>query len=216
MHDIPYVKSEHFGPEITASMTAAAMEIKRILKCPIGVQVLACGGREALAVAKSVGLDFIRNEGFVFGHVGDEGYIESNAGTLLRYRKMIDADNVLIFNDIKKKHSSHAITADISLLETAHAAKFFKSDGIILTGKSTGDATDLNDVKLISENRCKLSMPIIIGSGVTRENVKDYVGISDAIILGSYFKDDGYWENELSGERIRDFMEYLNEISELK
>lgn len=216
MHDIPYVKSEHFGPEITASMTAAALEIKRLVKCPIGIQVLACGGREALAVAKSVGLDFIRNEGYVFSHVGDEGLIESNAGTLLRYRKMIDAENVLIFNDIKKKHSSHAITSDISLLETAYAAKFFKSDGIILTGKSTGDVTDLNEVKLISENQCKLSIPIIIGSGVTRGNVKDYVGISDAIILGSYFKDNGYWENELSGERIRDFMEYLNEISELK
>lgn len=212
MHDIPYIKSSKLGPEITASITAAAIEVKNILKCPIGVQVLAGGGNEALAIAKGANLNFIRNEGYVFGHIGDEGFIDSNAGSLLRYRKMIDANNVLIFNDIKKKHSSHAITSDISLLETAEAAKFFKSDGIILTGKSTGDVTDLNEVKLISENRGKLKMPIIIGSGVTRENVKDYVEISDALILGSYFKVDGYWENELDSERIRSFMEHLNEL----
>jgi len=50
------------------------------------------------------GLDFIRCEGFVFSHIGDEGWIDAEAGSLLRYRKMIDAENVLIFTDIKKKH----------------------------------------------------------------------------------------------------------------
>jgi predicted TIM-barrel enzyme len=82
---------------------------------------------------------------------------------------------------------------------------------VILTGKSTGDATDLNEVKLIAQNRGKLNMPIIIGSGVTKENVKDYAGIADAIVLGSYFKVDGYWENELDIGRVSSFMEYFNE-----
>jgi len=49
-------------------------------------------------------LQFIRAEGFVFSHVADEGFIDSSAGTLLRYRKQIDADNVLVFVDVKKKH----------------------------------------------------------------------------------------------------------------
>ena len=49
-------------------------------------------------------LNFIRAEGFVFSHVGDEGLINSCAAELIRYRKHIGADNVLIFTDIKKKH----------------------------------------------------------------------------------------------------------------
>lgn len=49
-------------------------------------------------------MDFIRAEGFVFSHVADEGFMNSDAGELLRYRKMIDAENVAIFTDIKKKH----------------------------------------------------------------------------------------------------------------
>lgn len=45
-----------------------------------------------------------RCEGFVFGHVADEGYMDSCAGSLLRYRKNIGAENVQVYCDIKKKH----------------------------------------------------------------------------------------------------------------
>jgi len=40
----------------------------------------------------------------VFAHVGDEGYVESCAADLARYRRHLDAEHVLIFTDIKKKH----------------------------------------------------------------------------------------------------------------
>ena len=71
----------------------------------------------------------MRVEGFVFAHVADEGLIESSAGDILRYRRAIGADGVLVFADIKKKHSAHAITADIDIVETAKAAEFFSVDG---------------------------------------------------------------------------------------
>ncbi|KAK9885961.1 hypothetical protein WA026_013837 [Henosepilachna vigintioctopunctata] len=67
--------------------------------------VLAGGNKEAIAIAKACSLAFIRAEGYVFGHVADERYIDANAGALLRYRKTIEANDVQIFIDIKKKHS---------------------------------------------------------------------------------------------------------------
>ena len=244
MHDIPYMLSSKFGPEIVASMASLTLEIRRIFETskkmiPIGIQVivffikcqiydflegfcfffkvLACGGKEAIAIAKSTNCQFIRNEGFVFSHIGDEGWIDSNAGELLRYRKSIDAESVLIFNDIKKKHSSHAITQDVTLLETAFAAQFFQADGIILTGKSTGDTTDIEDLKVLHDSRQKLNLPTLIGSGVTKENIKDYISMADALIIGSYFKEDGHWKNDLSSERINDFMNNFEHIlKELK
>lgn len=48
----------------------------------------------------------MRAEGFVFGHVADEGIMESCAGELLRYRCNIGAQDILVFADIKKKHWS--------------------------------------------------------------------------------------------------------------
>lgn len=43
-------------------------------------------------------------------------------------------------------YSSHAITQDVSLIETAKAATFFLSDGIIITGTATGQPAEPNDV----------------------------------------------------------------------
>lgn len=141
MHDVPYVQDQKIGWEVIASMTRLCSEIKGVLspRTPCGIQILASANRQALAVAKAADMQFIRAEGFVFSHIADEGFTDACAGDLLRYRKQIDAENVLVFSDLKKKHSSHAITNDVSLAETAHAAEFFMSDGIILTGKCNGE-----------------------------------------------------------------------------
>ncbi|XP_061526976.1 uncharacterized protein F13E9.13, mitochondrial [Phycodurus eques] len=103
---------------------------------PIGVQ-----NQQALAVTLASGGDFIRAEGFVLSHVADEDLVHAYARELLRYRKSVGAEDVLVFTDIKKKHSSHALTSDVSAAETARAAEFFLSDGLILTGTSTGAQT---------------------------------------------------------------------------
>lgn len=55
-------------------------------------------------MAQASDFQFIRAEGFVFGHVADEGYIDACAGKLLRYRKSIGAQDISILTDIKKKH----------------------------------------------------------------------------------------------------------------
>lgn len=78
--------------------------MKKTTGLPCGVQILAAANKEALAVALASGLQFIRVEGFVFAHVADEGLMNSCAGELLRYRKNIGAEHILVFTDIKKKH----------------------------------------------------------------------------------------------------------------
>uniref|UniRef100_A0A8D8E5B1 Uncharacterized protein F13E9.13, mitochondrial n=1 Tax=Culex pipiens TaxID=7175 RepID=A0A8D8E5B1_CULPI len=209
MHDVPYVQSRHLGPETVACMTRLATSVREATRraaIPCGVQILACGNREALAVAKAAGLDFIRAEGYVFGHVADEGYTDANAGLVLRYRKAIDAERVLVLTDIKKKHSSHAITEDVSLVDTAKAAEFFISDGLILTGSSTGSETSVEEVQSL---RNKTRLPLIIGSGVSVENIDRYWNAADAAIVGSHFKDGGNWQNELSGSRVDALMKKL-------
>ena len=104
MHDIPYLNRD-IGPEIVAGMTAVGCAVKSVAgKIPCGIQILAGCNTEAMAVAKACNFDFIRAEGFVFSHVADEGIMNSDAGHVLRYRKMIDADEVLVFTDVKKKH----------------------------------------------------------------------------------------------------------------
>jgi predicted TIM-barrel enzyme len=42
--------------------------------------------------------------------------------------------------------SSHSLTSDVDIKMTAHAAELFLSDGVIVTGSSTGMATDLREL----------------------------------------------------------------------
>lgn len=208
MHDVPYIKNE-VGHEISAMMTLIGSQIKQTTQLPCGIQVLSSANRAALAVAKAANLDFIRAEGFVFGHLADEGYIDSCAGDLLRYRKQIDAEEIAVFTDIKKKHSSHALTSDISLEETAKTAEYFRSDGLIITGTSTGEEANIEEVKTVKK-ACKI--PVIVGSGVTLKNLETYLPIADALIVGSWFKEDGHWKNALNYNKIARFMEEAKRI----
>jgi uncharacterized protein len=192
MHDRPYLKGG-VGPEITAAMTAVAREVKRETGLVLGIQVLAAANREALAVALACGADFVRAEGFVFAHVADEGFIESCAGDLLRYRRTIGAERVLVFADIKKKHSAHAITGDVPLAETARAAELFLADGVIVTGAASGEEASPDDVRNAAG---AVRLPVLVGSGITVRNLACFAD-AHGFIVGSSLKQGGVWSNPL-------------------
>jgi membrane complex biogenesis BtpA family protein len=198
MHDVPYL-NRSVGPEITSTMTHIATELRSMTELPLGIQILAGANREALAVALAADMQFIRAEGFVFAHIADEGLMDSNAGDLLRYRKQIGAEHIHIFTDVKKKHSSHSITQDISLPETIHAAQFFLSDGVIITGSKTGASVDQEDLARAYEVS---ELPVLVGSGVTPEGLSSIINLADAFIVGSYLKKDGKWKNPPDVERL--------------
>lgn len=202
MHDRPYL-NRSAGPEIISAMTAVAVELRRQIDLPLGIQILAGANKAALAVALAAGFEFIRAEGFVFGHLADEGWMDSDAGELLRFRKQIGAEHIKIFTDIKKKHSSHAVSADVSIAETAKAAAFFLSDGVIVTGTATGEKASAEEVKAVKES---IKIPVIIGSGIDAGNIHEYWDLADAFVVGSSLKEGGSWENPVDLNRVRELV----------
>lgn len=204
MHDVPYL-NRTAGPEITAIMSILLYEVKNI-GLPSGIQILAGANKQALGAALAAGADFIRAEGFVYAHVADEGFFNSDAGEILRYRKQIGAENVLIFTDIKKKHSSHSITEDTDIADTAKAAEFFLSDGVIITGSATGKEPSLEEIRMVKKS---IEIPVLAGSGVTLNNVQEYMKHCDALIIGSYFKTEGKWQNPVNIKRVNDFVKKI-------
>lgn len=203
MHDVPYLRRD-VGPEVVATMTRVTRAVREAVKTPLGVQVLAGANRAAIAVALAAGAQFIRAEGFVYAAVADEGLLdEADAGQLLRYRKQIGAEHIKILADVKKKHSSHAITADIDLAEFARAAEFFMADGVIVTGAATARPVSLDDARRV---RTATKLPLAVGSGVTPENARDLLGYADALIVGSWYKRRGDWHNDPDPQRVKDLV----------
>ncbi|TNM90484.1 hypothetical protein fugu_002773 [Takifugu bimaculatus] len=237
MHDVPYSLS--LGPEVVACMTAVCSGVRSVCpSLPLGVQILSSANQQALAVALASGLDFIRAEGFVFSHVADEGLLDACAGDLLRYRKNIGADRVLIFTDIKKKHSSHALTSDSehrgdgtrmpsssSLMGSSSQEQRLESR---LTPRSSekvgyrergfglknlylnpgGPVDFCRSVEAVSQS---VRIPVLIGSGVTHDNLERYVD-ANGMIIGSHFKEGGHWANAVAPQRVKSLMEKRNSL----
>ena len=207
-HDRPYLKVS-VGPEIVAAMAVIGAEVRRAIALPLGIQVLAGANSSTLAVALACGASFVRVEGFVFAHVADEGLIEASAGDLLRYRRAIGADHIRVFADVKKKHSAHAITGDLDIVETAKAAEFFIVDGVIVTGVATGQPAEPDEVNAVGRG---VSVATIVGSGITAENILHY-SEADAFIVGSSIKKDGLWSNPIDNDRARSLVRTYGELS---
>lgn len=219
MHDVPYLNGG-VGPEITAAMTAVGVAVRDEWQAargcsadqpvPFGVQILAAANREALAVALACEAAFIRVENFAYAHVADEGLMPvADAGPLLRFRKQIGAEHIKIFADIKKKHSSHAVTADVSLEEAARTAEFFGADAVIVTGTATARPTAVEDVATV---RAAVQVQVAIGSGLTPDNLPALWPHADLFIVGSYLKRDGLWSNPIDPERMGTFLDAANEL----
>lgn len=208
MHDTPYERGG-VGPEIVATMTAVACAVRREVDLPLGIQILAGANIEALAVAHAAQLDFIRAEAYAFAHVADEGIIESSAAKLLRYRKMIGADRIRVWADVKKKHAAHALTADVSLGETAEAVEFMRGDAVIVSGSATGKPPSADDVREANAH-CKI--PVLLGSGINLDNVADFFIDADGFIVGSALKQDGQWSKPVELARVERLVARVAEL----
>lgn len=196
MGDVPYLRGR-VEPETLAAFTRA---VERVMasQLPVGLQILAGANREALGVAVSTGASFIRVEGFAYAHVADEGIIEACAAELLRARRALDA-SVAIWADVQKKHAAHAITGDLTLEELAQGTAFCRADALVITGRSTGQPTSVDDVEAAQSAK----LPVLVGSGVTPDTLAPLARIAQGLIVGSFLKEEGDWRRPVDIERVR-------------
>jgi uncharacterized protein len=114
-----------------------------------------------------------------------------------------------VWADVKKKHSAHALTADISLGATAEAVAFMRGDAVIVTGNVTGDPPKPADVL---EAKAHCSLPLILGSGITIDNLAEFYFKADGFIIGTYFKVDGLWTNTVDQARVERLMSVAHQL----
>ena len=201
-HDLPYTQPP-LDEKGVALMTKIAKEVRGRFDGPIGIQMLEAANITSLEIAADADLDYIRVEAFVFAHVGGSGIINGSAGKILRRRKERKAEHIKVFADVKKKHGSHSLTIDLDIKDEIMQAEFFLADGVIVTSQFTGINPDKND---LIKAKSATKLPVLIGSGMTAENIQDYLPLADGFIVGSYFRKDGKFLEKLEPERLNKFM----------
>ncbi len=200
-HDVPYVKPP-FDARALSLVKEIAAEVRARFEGPIGLQLLEAANLEALEVAAECDLDFVRVEGYVFAHIGGAGLIEGCAGELLRLRSRLAAEGVLVFGDLHKKHCSHALTGDLDIVDELRQAEFFDVDGVIVTGDRTEVPPDAGELATVA---AAARVPVIVGSGMTPENISTYMPHADGFIVGSCLRVDGRFMERLDPERLARF-----------
>jgi membrane complex biogenesis BtpA family protein len=201
--DIPFAKPEDIGPETAALMAVITDRIKNEFGVPLGINVLANAALPALATALAGGADFIRVNQWANAYIANEGFIEGAAAKALRYRSMLRAEHIRVFADSHVKHGSHAIVADRSIKELTRDVDFFQADAVIATGQRTGDSATLEE---IDEIRSATALPLLVGSGVTPDNVDQILRRTQGVIVASTLKTGGVWWNEVEPARVKHFM----------
>jgi uncharacterized protein len=206
-HDIPYIKPP-LDPQCIALMKRIAKEARKRFDGPIGIQMLEAANESALEIACEADLDFLRVEGYVFAHIGGAGFIEGCAGRLLRKRAELGCNNIKIFGDVNKKHCSLALTADLDIVDVVNQAEFFLVDGIIVTGPRTGESPELKELKRVKE---LANVPVVIGSGMTPQNISRFMPWADGFVVGSVLREDGRFLGRLDPRRLRTFVSAFQE-----
>lgn len=199
MFDAPYLKGA-LSRDTVLSVNNIAGYLRSLTTIPMGIQLLEAANEDALKIASTADLDFIRVEGFVYGHLGGAGYIDACAGPLLRLRRELGVEHIQVLADIKKKHCAHAITGDLTIGQVAKQAEWFKADGLVVTGDFTGQPVDQHD---LSSTCAATKLPIYIGSGVTAENIRDFMPPASGCIIGTYFKQDCRLQNMIDPVSVR-------------
>src|SRR6185369_9707403 len=99
-------------------------------------------------------------------------------------------------------HVKHAVSIAPTPIEIAARDTLERglADALIISGTGTGVATDLADVE-----RVRAACPrarILLGSGVSVENVHDYLRFADGAIVGSSLKAGGRLANPVDWKRV--------------
>ena len=187
-------------PATVAAMAVVAAALRQAFPTvPLGINVLKNDARAALAVAVAAGARFIRVNVLAGAVLADQGIVHSDAYGTLRDRRRLGAD-VRIFADVQGKHAVPLAPVDLEQ-EARDLVHRSLADALVVSGRATGEATPLDDVKRV--RGAVPGTPVLVGSGVTADTVAEALSVADGVIVGTALKRDGDVGRPVDPARVR-------------
>lgn len=195
--DLPFTKGA-VAPETIAAMAVAGRAIRQAVGLPIGFNVLRNDAQAALALCAVCDGGFIRVNVHTGAMLTDQGLIEGNAYETLRYRQRV-CPRAQIFADV---HVKHAVPLGNSTIQDATRDTLERGlvDALIVSGVGTGLSADIVDVERV--RRTAPTAKVLLGSGVTAANVRDFLPLADGFIVASSLKRGGELSNPVDPKRV--------------
>ncbi|HSM23266.1 MAG TPA: BtpA/SgcQ family protein [Anaerolineaceae bacterium] len=200
------------SPHIIAGVTAVGYYIHdQFPELQLGISLLGHGAKEPLAIAQAIGARFVRLKVYVGAMLKAEGLLEGCAAEAIQIRHQIAAEDIAIFADVYDR-TGEPLGRMPFVEEVRQAAVFGRADGVVLTGKSFAETSQMIEEVANSD----VKTPILIGGGVNAGNVVQALRIADSVIVSSSFKKVAGFTRESmlmdwDLEKMKEFMHKVDE-----
>ncbi|ADI31500.1 BtpA/SgcQ family protein [Staphylothermus hellenicus] len=172
----------------------------------VGLNILRNSGLESLDIACRNNLDFIRVNVYMETVLAPEGIIKPLAYELIKYKER-NGCNVKVYADVNVKHSQPLMSYTMVLRNMCSRGLV---DGVIVSGEHTGYPTPVSRV-YVAKKICS-DKEIIVGSGVNHQNIGLYIGLADAVIVGTSIKNEGITSNPVNIQKAMSLVKRVRRI----
>ena len=202
---LPYLTKVE--PVTISAMARIIGELMSEIKIPYGVDVL-WDPYKSFDLAVSVDAKFVR-EIFTGVYASDFGLWNTNYGDVSRHKKNVNASKVKALFNIVPEAAKYLADRDIESI--AKSTVFNNNpDAICVSGLVAGAQTDTQVLK-----RVKDAIPdtvVFVNTGVNINNVEEQLKIADGCVIGTHFKKDGQFYNEVDEQRVKRFMDKVKSL----
>lgn len=203
MFDTPYDTKPNL--ETIVAMTTLYTRLKAVSKIPLGINIQACNDSQEMIVATLCGAPYIRVETLSEERITSFGRLMPSGPSITRKKHELRS-NVEIYADINSKHTYSASNQPID--DAISAAIESNASKIILTGFLTGKSPTINEA--IEFKKLCRNLPLIIGSGINKDNIKAFLEITDGVIVGSSIKKEGKVDLPVDVVKVKELLEAIN------
>lgn len=196
------IVENYFGEAPEAEVVLSAL-MRMNLDCKIGINILG-NTVKAFAVAKQLAADFIQIDS-VAGHLdpGDDALFGDSLDM------MRASTSIAVLGGVRFKYmpvkSGRTEAEDLRIGSQ-------RCDAIVVTSDATGEPTEIGKVQRFRDIIGK-DMPLLIGAGLTPDNIGERFRIADGGIVGSWLKYGHRDVGRVSQSHVETFVEAARKSS---
>lgn len=194
-------------PVTVGAMGYLVGRLKEHIRVPFGVNVV-LNPLASLELAAATGAYFIRSA-FTGAYMGESGIVNTDVAAIARRRKALGLENLKMLYKVNPESDAYLVERDIRTV-TKSIIFSCAPDGLCVSGASAGSETRTD---IMAEVKAAAGdVPVFCNTGCNAATAVEKLSCADGACVGTTFKTDGKFENNVDPERVVEFMNILREF----
>ena len=208
---LPYQRRMNFVTP--ATMAYVVGQLRSELSVPYGVDAIS-DGLACIELAAACEASFVRGT-FSGVYVGDGGLYNNDFSMLMRRKAELHLDDLRMLYFINPESDRNLDTRPLADIA---ASTIFKvhPDGLCVSANAAGTDVDSDLIASVKEKNPEVA--VLVNTGGRPDTIEEKLSVSDAAVVGTYFKEGGQLEDadlnnvRVDVNRVKEFMDVVYEV----